>query len=180
MSGLTRSGFLLSLLLIASGRVHQQVGHSHSHDPNDIYNPIHSHASHHGIVVPLFSEEQQVGFVELKLHDDKGDLELWVTKDEGGSQPLDLSLKTEVAVAFPELGSKAITLRVRNSEQNEDEDGKSNIRDNGTNYFIFPGETGADATFLMGKEFATETEVSFVVDGTSFTTGSFVLRPHAH
>ncbi len=200
MSGFTKEGLLFSFVFAVSGCVHQQANqtnshnHEHSHDHGSeshgysSHSHSHSHehgdthgsALHHGIVVPLFSAQQQVGFAELKLHDDKGDLELWVTKDEVGSNPIDLPLNAQIAVAFPQLATQQVTLRVRNMAQNEDEDGKANIRANKTNYFIFPGDTGADASFLMGKAFSAETVISFEVGGVTYSTAAFTLRPHTH
>ena len=61
---------------------------------------------------------------------------------------------------------------MRDHERNEDESGNSTIVEAKTNYFVFPGETGVDATWLMGAEFAAKVELSF----TNATTGSlFVL-----
>lgn len=36
---------------------------------------------HHGMLVPLTVEgsDEAVGYAEVKLHDDKGDIELWLT-----------------------------------------------------------------------------------------------------
>ena len=71
-------------------------------------------------------------------------------------------------------------LRVRNTDKNEDEAGQGNIRDGRTNYFIFPGDSGVDASFLVGRDFASEAVVAFAVDGTAHQTQVFVLRPHVH
>ena len=176
MSVLTKPGLLLSLVFIIAGCVPQQGSQTYNHG----YAHGHNHTLHDGIVVPLFSAQQRVGFAEFKLHDDKGDLELWLTKDAAGGNPLDLPLNSEITVLLPELGTKAVALRVRNIEQNEDEDGKGNIRGSKTNYFIFPGDTGADATFLMGKGFVANTAISFVAGGVRYTTEAFKLRPHIH
>lgn len=192
-SGVMKSGLLAALVLMLSGCIHnldiQTSEHAHSHDHDDGSHHHshshgddhrHSHALHHGMVLPLFSAKQHVGYAELKLHDDKGDLELWVTEDKAGQHPIDLPLDAEISVSFPELAYKTVTLKVRNTERNEDEDGKGNIRTNMTNYFIFPGDTGADATFLMGKEFASDTVIYFETEGTKYWTGTFKLRPHTH
>ena len=133
-----------------------------------------------GIVAPFRSGESQVGFVELKLHDDKGDLELWLTNDEAGTKPYDLSLNTAITVSFLNMEQKNVELRVRNSEENEDEQGKSTVRGNKTNYFIFPGETGSDASFLVGKGFVAEVAITFTVEGVTYTTNPFELKPHTH
>ena len=111
----------------------------------------HEHTSHLGVVVPFLSGQQQVGFAELKLHDDKGDLELWLTKDKAGTEPFDMSLGSSVSVVFTKMDQKIVQLKVRNSTKNEDEAGVGNIRSNATNYFIFPGETGGMPHSLLGK-----------------------------
>jgi len=176
MSVLTRPGLLLSLVFIIAGCAPQQGSQTYNYG----YAHGHNHTLHDGIVVPLFSDTQRVGFAELKLHDDKGDLELWLTRDAAGSDPLDLPLNAEITVALPDSATKAVSLRVRNIEKNEDEDGKANIRGSKTNYFIFPGDTGADATFLMGRGFVANTAISFVAGGVRYTTDTFKLRPHIH
>ena len=178
MSRLTRLGFFLSLLFIIAGCAQQHGSYAYNH--GHTHGHGHTHTLHDGIVVPLFSAQQPVGFAELKLHDDKGDLELWLAKDNAGGNPFDLPLNSEITVSFIKLDTKTATLQVRNIEKNEDEDGKGNIRGSKTNYFIFPGDTGADATFLTGKEFASEVVISFVVDGVIYTTETFKLRPHTH
>lgn len=176
MPVLTRPGLLLSLVFIIAGCAPQQGSQAYSYG----YAHGHNHTLHDGIVVPLFSDKQRVGFAELKLHDDKGDLELWLTRDAAGSDPLDLPLNAEITVALPDSATKAVSLRVRNTQKNEDEDGKANIRGSKTNYFIFPGDTGADATFLMGRGFVANTAISFVAGGVRYTTDTFKLRPHIH
>ncbi len=192
MSGLTRSSFVLSTLLLPTLfgitgcmllQSDQTYSHKHSHEHAYNYGHSHEHthsdSSHHGIVVPLFSGQQHKGFAEIKLHDDKGDLELWLTKDKTGGNPFELPLNSEIVVSFQKLDTQAV-LRIRNSEQNEDEEGNGNIRDNKTNYFIFPGDTGVDASFLTGKKFSTETVISFEVNGVTYTTNTFKLQPHTH
>jgi len=188
MSGITKSAFMLSLLTTITGCALTQgdnsYSHKHSHEHAYSYGHTHEHShsdsSHHGIVVPLFSGQQHKGFAEIKLHDDKGDLELWLTKDKTAGSSFDLPLNSEIVVTFPKLNPQVVTLRIRNNEQNEDEEGNGNIRENKTNYFIFPGDTGVDASFLTGKEFSTNTVVSFVVDGITYTSNTFKLQPHTH
>ena len=165
-----RTAFLMSLMALVTGCL-QQHDHSHEHG--------HSHTRHHGIAVPLFSDQKQAAYAELKLHDDKGDLELWLTIDEDGHSAFDLLLESKITVYFPKL-AKTVVLKVRNQKNNEDEDGTANIRNKKTNYFIFPGDTGTDATFLIGKSFASEAIISFVADGKKYTTKPFILRPHTH
>ena len=129
-----------------------------------------------GFLHPVFDGGgEQVGTVEVKLHDDAGDIEVWLTRGGRGGEPWRLPLDTTLAIDFPAL-EKAVTLAVRDKERNEDESGASTIQDGATAYFVFPGETGADASWLMGTEFAAKAELKF---GES-TTGSFVLRPHIH
>ena len=146
----------------------------------------HGHAPHMGVMIP-FAEGQMmtpgqahVGFAEIKLHDDKGDLELWLSKDGAGEQAMDLPLNTAVTVIFPSMNYKIVNLKIRNADKNEDEDGNGNIRNGNTNYFIFPGDSGDDASFLVGKDFAAEAIISFSVNGKVFSTKSFKLSPHTH
>lgn len=126
-----------------------------------------------GFLYPVFNGEgTQVGTVEIKLHDDAGDIEAWLTRD---GEPWRLPLDTVLSLNVPELG-KQVTLAVRDQERNEDESGASTIFEGTTNYFIFPGETGADASWLMGEDFKAKAELSFE----DVTTGSFILKPHGH
>ncbi|VGO15874.1 hypothetical protein PDESU_04461 [Pontiella desulfatans] len=171
------------------GHAHAEDAESHAHDTDwqpefadfdDDQGHGHDHTPHDGIIVPFRTGQSQAGFLELKLHDDKGDLELWLTKDKAGATPFDLPLDSMVAVLFPQLGGKTVELQVRNDQQNEDEDGKGNIRNKKTNYFIFPGDTKADASFLVGKDFVAEVVISFASEGITHTTAPFKLSPHSH
>lgn len=129
-----------------------------------------------GFLHPVFDGNgKQMGTAEIKLHDDAGDVEIWLTRGGHGGEPWRLPLSTTLALDFPDL-SKKITLAVRDSDRNEDESGASTIHEGATAYFVFPGETGVDASWLMGEDFAAKAELS--VDDA--TTGSFVLRPHIH
>lgn len=131
--------------------------------------------------LPLSGSGSQ-GFLELKLHDDKGDLELWLAKDEKVTEPFDLPLASEIQVEFIDVGGRTVTLRPRNQQQNEDEgeDGKPNIRNGETNYFIYPTAAGEDASWLQGKEFSSIVVVSFTADGQPVKSEEFVLKPHEH
>ena len=129
-----------------------------------------------GFLFPVFDVDgKQNATVEIKLHDDAGDLEVWLKKGGYDGEPLLLPTATMLTLNFPAL-DRNVTLAVRDHERNEDESGNSTVVEAKTNYFVFPGETGVDATWLMGAEFAAKVELSF----TNATTGSFVLRPHIH
>eukprot|EP00928_Gymnodinium_smaydae_P042868 TRINITY_DN28834_c0_g1_i1.p1 TRINITY_DN28834_c0_g1~~TRINITY_DN28834_c0_g1_i1.p1 ORF type:complete len:533 (-),score=78.75 TRINITY_DN28834_c0_g1_i1:49-1542(-) len=119
-----------------------------------------------------------VGFIELKLHDDAGDLELWLCKDGAMSQPLDLPADTTITVTCASHDNRSVKLNVRNSDKNEDEDGNPTVRDGKTNYFIFPGESDQDPTWLQGEKFRSTTTVTFTAEGMSYTAPPFVLVPH--
>jgi hypothetical protein len=141
----------------------------------------HAHTPHDGVVAVLNAQPGgSAGFVELKLHDDKGDLELWLGKDREMTRPLDISADTVINVSFKDRPGKTATLAVRNNEQNEDEDGKPNLRGRKTNYFIFPGDSGQDPTWLMGKQFRSAVVVTFTADGKNYRSEEFVLVPHTH
>ena len=132
-----------------------------------------------GYLHPLNAGDNAMGQIEIKLHDDAGDLEVWLTEGQTGDKPLALPLDTVIQIVFSEMEGKNVELRVRNEEKNEGEDGASNIRGGKTNYFIFPGESGADAAWLMGKDFAAKIAVTFSADGTDYNA-AFELKPHVH
>ncbi len=137
----------------------------------------HAHTPHDGVIAAL---GDGAGFVELKLHDDKGDLELWLAKDREMKEPLDIPADTSINVSFKDLPGKTAALAVRNNDTNEDEDGNPNLRGGMTNYFIFPGSSGQDPTWLMGQKFRSAVVLSFNVNGKTYTSDEFVLVPHTH
>jgi len=129
-----------------------------------------------GFLHPLFGPDgAQVGTAEIKLHDDAGDVEVWLTRGGRGGAVWDLPVATTLAMDFPSLG-KRLVLAVRDTTENADESGAPTVRAGATNYFVFPGETGADASWLQGGDFASKAVLDF--EGAS--TGEFVLRPHVH
>jgi len=144
-------------------------GHGHEH----VEGP-------HAGVPAAFSGGGRTGFLELKLHDDKGDLELWLTEDERFSRPFDLPLDSTIEVEFVDVKGRKTTLRPRNETRNEDEEGKPNVRDGKTNYFIYPSADGEDASWLQGKSFQSIVVVRFSRDGADYVSEEFVLKPHVH
>lgn len=129
---------------------------------------------------------KDLGYFELKLHGDAGDLELWLYKSfavsnwkvVGKPLPFDVPKETVVRLTFPSHGNKSVELRVRNSDKNEDEDGTPNMRGDGTNYFIFPGESGQDPEWLKGEKWRGMVSVAFEANGKSYASDPFVLVPH--
>ena len=129
-----------------------------------------------GFLYPIFDDNgKQTGTVEIKLHDDAGDLEVWLKRGGYEGDPWLVPSKTVLTLNFPAL-NKRLILAVRDHERNEDESGASTIVEGNTNYFVFPGATETDATWLMGADFAAKGELIFE----NTTTGLFVLRPHIH
>ena len=129
-----------------------------------------------GFLYPIFDDNgKQTGTVEIKLHDDAGDLEVWLKRGGYEGDPWLVPSKTVLTLNFPAL-DKRVILAVRDHERNEDESGASTIVEGNTNYFVFPGATETDATWLMGADFAAKGELIFE----NTTTGLFVLRPHIH
>ena len=129
-----------------------------------------------GFLFPIFdSNKEQTGTVEIKLHDDAGDLEVWLKSGGYEGDPWRLPTKTILTLNFPAL-NKSLILAVRDQDRNEDESGASTIIEGNTNYFVFPGSTDEDASWLMGADFAAKVELRFE----EATTGLFVLRPHIH
>jgi len=166
---------LFTLFIFCSGCTGNIIAndqHSHHHNGHS-----HHHTPHAGIVEPFLNAQKNHGYIELKLHDDKGDLELWITED-GDHHPIDLPTSSIINVTFPELDNKTVELRVRDKQKNTDENGKGNIRNKKTNYFIFPGDTGVSAEFLVGKDFSSDVIVSFSDDEKNYTTKPFTLEPH--
>ena len=139
--------------------------------PLDGHGHEHPEGAHSGVPAS-FSGEGLTGRLELKLHDDKGDLELWLDRD--------LPLSSTVEVEFIDLKDRTVRLAARNQQQNEDEDGVPNVRDGQTNYFIYPGETGEDSTWLQGGDFQSIVLLRFSVDGVACASEEFVLKPHSH
>lgn len=126
-------------------------------------------------------------FLELKLHGDAGDLELWLYQGFAVSNwsasgarptPFDVPAETVVRLTFSSHDGKAIELRVRDKDKNEDEQGTPNMRDGRTNYFIFPGESGQDPEWLVGEKNRYNVAVAFEADGKSYACDPFVLVPH--
>jgi len=124
------------------------------------------------------SDGETVGFIELKLHDDAGDLELWICKDGAMTEPLDFPANTTITVTCPTYENKSAQLAVRNEDQNEDEEGNPTMRDGKTNYFIFPGESDQDPEWLIGDKFRSTTTVTFTSEGKTYNAPAFVLVPH--
>ena len=116
----------------------------------------------------------RVGWAEVKLHGDAGDLELWLARDIRISQPLIIPV---AAVAKLELAGpgRSVELRVRDAAANKDERGRATVVDGRTHYLVFPGETGTDASWLMGEDFRSPARLT--VEGLS---SDFELIPHAH
>ncbi|MDJ0974475.1 MAG: hypothetical protein QNJ98_08465 [Planctomycetota bacterium] len=158
-------------------------GHEHGHDHDDgDHDHDHEHGAdehgpHDGVVAAL---KDGAGFVEVKLHDDKGDIELWIASDEGITKPIDMPTDAKITVSFPHTKYPVCTLAVRNMDKNEDEDGVATMRDGKTNYFIFPGESGQDASWLMGAEFKEKAVVKIEAGGKTWETEAFELHPHGH
>jgi len=169
-----------------SGTSHDHGSAAHDHDGaaghahGDGGGHDHDAGASDGVLARFTQGEEKVGYLRLKLHDDKGDLELWLARDAELAQPFDLPLDSTITVTFTDKGNKTTTLRVRNRDKNEDEDGKATVRDGKTNYFIFPGDTGEDATWLKGADFLATVKVTFTVDEKEYSTSPFVLRPHTH
>ena len=132
-----------------------------------------------GVLAALYGTDgARVGTAELKLHDDKGDLELWLF-DSAGKRAMGLPPETLVTVKLYVDPARTVELRVRNTTKNEDEDGRSTMRGGMTHYFIFPGNTGTDASWLQG-EFSAAAIIQLSIDGEAVASRPFMLAPHSH
>ncbi|MEE3055134.1 MAG: hypothetical protein VYB34_15490, partial [Planctomycetota bacterium] len=132
--------------------------------PLDGHGHEHIEGPHHGVPAE-FTTGGDTGQLELKLHDDKGDLELWLFRDKALTSPFDLPLASSVEIEFIDVDGRKVSLHPRNTEKNEDEAGEPNVRDGGTNYFIYPSKEGEDASWLKGKAFQSIVIVRFSLDG---------------
>ena len=185
---------LLSFVLLTTGcpsGTASDAGHGHDHgsDAGDGHGAspatkAHGHdgGASDGVIARITQADtsEKVGYLRLKLHDDKGDLEIWLVRDADFSQPFDVPLDSTITVTFTGKDNRTVTLAVRNRNRNEGEDGKANVRDGKTNYFIFPGDTGTDASWLKGADFLSTVKVGFSADAKKYATSQFVLRPHTH
>lgn len=131
-----------------------------------------------GVAAPLAGPDGATARVELKLHDDKGDLELWLWKDGSMTEPLDVPLDARVTARFPELEGRTATLAPRDTDKNADEAGRPNLRDGRTNYVIFPGGTGVDASWLKGGAFRSPAAITIQVGEDTWRAEPFELVPH--
>ena len=104
---LTFTMFLFACSEKPKEEAYQPEDHGHEHTPNL------------GVMAEFKEKDGAAkGFVELKLHDDKGDVELWLTTDKDGRKVFDLGLDAVVKVSLPKL-NKEIELKVRNKDKNE-------------------------------------------------------------
>jgi len=142
-------------------------------------------------ILSVFGEGgERKGFLELKLHGDAGDLEMWLYsgfavsdwKTKSKPAPFDIPPETVMCLTFQSgtglTASKSLEMRVRNMGKNEGEDGEPNMRGGGTNYFIFPGESGADPEWLVGEKNRYLVSVAFEANGKKYSADPFVLVPH--
>ena len=120
------------------------------------------------------------GYLELKLHDDTGDLELWLGQDPNVQFPFDLPADSIITVDFEAGKDTSVRLKVRNLKFNQDSEGHPTMRNGMTNYFIFPGDTGADASWLTEANSKAMVTVRFSASGEDFATKPFLLVSHGH
>jgi hypothetical protein len=118
-------------------------------------------------------------WAELKLHDDVGNLELWLYRDAQGSEPADLPLDRVVELRFVEPEPRRLRLAPRDTTRNADESGAAQIRAGKTNYFIFPGNTGADTAWMSGLDFRGLASLH-LPEPSEEASALFALHPHAH
>lgn len=134
--------------------------HEHTHDYSA--SDEHNHMPHSGIVKALYLDKKEKAFIELKLHDDTGELELWITEDKEGQKPFILPLNTKIKVSFLNL-EKNIELRISNDK---------------TSYFIYLGDEEVGTSFLKGKDFSSIVKVSFEINNSEYKTKLFTLVPY--
>eukprot|EP01052_Picozoa_sp_SAG31_P035768 SAG31_NODE_4360_length_3312_cov_2.190787_5_plen_125_part_00 len=117
------------------------------------------------------------GQPKIRLYKSAGEQTSWQSH-AGKPVPFDLPKETVIRLTFPSHEGKALEMHVRNNDKNEDEEGTPNMREGGTNYFIFPGKTGQDPEWLKGEKWRGIAKVAFEANGKSFACDPFVLVPH--
>ena len=134
---------------------------------------------HEGVVTTCSSTNAPSFFAEIKLHDDKGDIEIWLGKTADFKDSHSIPPTAKVALGFSEHG-RSVDLAVRDLRSNLDEDGTTRLKDGVTDYFIFPGETASDARWLQGGEFIDEVVLTVTHSGGSRVCEVVTLIPHSH
>ena len=134
---------------------------------------------HEGVVARCPIGPEREVFAEIKLHDDKGDIELWLTSDRDGVSPYGIPLHEEVRIELAD-NRKSVGLSVRDAVENKDEDGVSHLKSGLADYFIYPGASGDSAEWLSGANFIDEAKVSFSDRGTVINCDWVTLLPHSH
>lgn len=175
----TRSTFRVVHDALRSESVHGRVAFCTGETDHqvDFDSPLHGHG---GVRTALFDEsspDERIGFAELKLHDDAGNLELFLQRDLRLTEPLDVPLDASVDLVFPTHEERVVTLRPRDSKTNPNERGDSMLREGRTNYFIFPTQ-GEDARWLRGTGFRARVFLKITSNGRTLVTRTFGLRPH--
>ena len=113
------------------------------------------------------------------VHDHAGQ-RCWMTLPQGRLEITNYSYKDGREIEFIDADGRKVSLHPRNTEKNEDEAGEPNVRDGGTNYFIYPSKEGEDASWLKGKAFQSIVIVRFSLDGKESVSEEFILKPHVH
>lgn len=134
---------------------------------------------HGGVVAGCASPRQGGLFAEVKLHDDKGDIEVWFGEDGDFKKPYLIDPRAKVSLRFYER-SRSIDLAVRDLTSNNDETGVSRLKNGLSDYFIFPGESGSDATWLSGGEFIDEVTLTLQKSDETVHCETVTLVPHVH
>jgi signal transduction histidine kinase len=143
----------------------------------------HSHGPHHGNLTRLSNSGKKLCYVEIKLrnnNNDKADIELWTSHDKDFTQPFGLPLDSVIRLDFLGEYSRSIELKVRDTVKNVDQYGHSNIHNSQASYFIFPGQTAVDTSWLAGFDFRAPIRAQITHDGKTYNSNTFVLIPHNH
>ncbi|MEM0969016.1 MAG: hypothetical protein AAGJ31_06690 [Verrucomicrobiota bacterium] len=136
----------------------------------------HLHANkgpHGGRLHPVFGEDGgQLGRAEIKLHEEAGKIEVWLTSGGFGGPVWDLSPNAKLTLTFPDLGRQIVMTGRDTGGATPVGGGKGTGRAKGTNYFVFPGEVETEDSWLEGPGFVAKAVL--VLEGAS--TGEFTLR----
>ena len=129
---------------------------------------------HGGVLTAVVVADAPCGFLEACLDGATGALEMYLTDLDHA--PLRVAQNAFFAVKVPKFG-RAVKLGLREPTENRDGSGTVTMVDGRTNYFVFPGTTGSDASWLTGLDWRASVEVRARADGRVIEAKPFVLVP---
>ena len=152
---------------------------------------------HAGLLQPFTGPDGEGGYIELKL-EDTGDLEVWLAKDEGMTQPFELDDTQSIQLTFLDHARKVVSLLPRDTGNDDNghdhhdhshhrhdhshdhhHHGEPNVQNETISTFVFPRGIGDDAAWLKGGDFNALVVAEFVVGDKTYQSEAFILVPYS-